>query len=134
MTREAKARKIIEQRGICANIKCNSSESNSCPCLKGCTRSIDSAQMEDEASVFTCQKFLAELRATSDPVNHPDHYTSGGIECIGAIRASMSEEAFKGFLKANVIKYMWRYEKKEKPLEDIKKAYWYLNKLIGELE
>lgn len=67
-----------------------------------------------------------------DPVNHPSHYTDGGIECIDAIKASMSTEAFLGFLKGNVQKYMWRYEKKVAPVEDLKKAQWYLSKLIEE--
>ena len=70
----------------------------------------------------------------SDPVNRPSHYTAGGIECIDAIKASMSTEAFLGFLKGNVQKYMWRYEKKVAPVEDLKKAQWYLSKLIEEQE
>ena len=70
----------------------------------------------------------------SDPVNRPSHYTAGDIECIDAIKASMSTEAFLGFLKGNVQKYMWRYEKKVAPVEDLKKAQWYLSKLIEEQE
>ena len=65
-----------------------------------------------------------------DPVNSPSHYDSGGIECIDAIKASMSHEEFLGYLKGNVQKYMWRYEKKVNPSEDLKKARWYLDKLI----
>lgn len=68
-----------------------------------------------------------------DVVNHPNHYASGGIECWDAIQASMTPEAFRGYLKGNVQKYIWRYEKKEKPLEDLQKARVYLNKLIDEL-
>jgi len=48
----------------------------------------------------------------NDNVNHPIHYTSGGIECLDAIKASMSEEAFKGSLKGNCLKYLWKYEQK----------------------
>ena len=70
----------------------------------------------------------------SDNVNNPYHYTQGSIECIDAIKSSMSKEAFKGFLKGNAIKYLWRYEKKGKPIEDLKKCEWYLNKLIDQLE
>ena len=70
----------------------------------------------------------------SDPVNRPSHYTEGGIECIDAIKASMSTESFLGFLKGNVQKYMWRYEKKVATVEDLKKAQWYLSKLIEEQE
>lgn len=69
-----------------------------------------------------------------DPVNCPSHYTKGGVECIEAIEASMSEEAFNGFLKGNVIKYMWRYESKALPAEDIAKARWYLDRLLKEVQ
>lgn len=69
-----------------------------------------------------------------DPVNRPTHYASGGIECIEAIKASMSREAFLGYLKGNVQKYMWRYEKKVNPVEDLKKARWHLERLIAERE
>ena len=44
-----------------------------------------------------------------DPVEHPSHYCKGGIECIDAIRASMSREAFAGYCKGNLMKYVWRY-------------------------
>ena len=57
-----------------------------------------------------------------DMVNQPGHYTKdGGIECIEAIKASMSSAAFNGYLKGNVMKYIWRYENKNK-LEDLQKA------------
>ena len=71
---------------------------------------------------------------TSDPVNSPSHYASGDIECIDAIKASMTREAFMGYLKGNIQKYMWRYEKKVNPIEDVKKARWYMNKLVDELD
>ena len=74
-----------------------------------------------------------KLEDVSDPVNHPSHYTSGEIECIDAIKASMSKEAFCGFLKGNVQKYLWRYEKKINPAEDIKKAGWYRDHLEKEV-
>ena len=82
--------------------------------------SIDEAMIE-------CHK---DDCAEEDVVNSPSHYNSGGIECIEAIEQSMTEEAFKGYLKGNVQKYMWRYEMKGKPAEDLKKAQWYLNKLV----
>jgi hypothetical protein len=69
----------------------------------------------------------------SDPVNHPAHYTSGGVECIDAIEASMTLEAFKGYLKGNCIKYLYRYENKN-GLEDLKKCLWYLKRLISIVE
>ena len=70
----------------------------------------------------------------SDMVNHPSHYADGGIECIEAIEASMTREAFCGYLKGNAQKYFWRYEKKINPVEDLKKARWYADRLIEVLE
>ena len=65
----------------------------------------------------------------ADMVNSPPHYTQGGIECIDAIRASMSKEAFAGYCKGNVLKYCWRFEHKG-GVEDLEKAQVYLGRLI----
>lgn len=67
----------------------------------------------------------------TDSINQPEHYNAGGIECIDAIRAAMSQVAFEGFLQGNIIKYIWRYRHKN-GLEDLKKAQWYLTLLISE--
>lgn len=66
-----------------------------------------------------------------EKVNHPPHYC-GPIECIDAIEASMSHEAFIGFCKGNVIKYIWRAGSKdsEDAIDDMKKAAWYLDRMI----
>ena len=69
-----------------------------------------------------------------DVVNSPPHYKSGGIEAIEGIEASMGPEAYAGYLKGNIMKYLWRYEKKGKPIEDLKKAQWYLGRLIAAQE
>jgi len=63
-----------------------------------------------------------------DMVNSPPHYNDGEIECIDAIEASMTKEAFRGYLKGNMLKYIWRYENKGGK-EDLDKADWYLTKL-----
>ena len=72
---------------------------------------------------------------SKDNIN-PDHYISDSIECIDAIKASMSAEQFRGHLKACCMKYLWRYENKngveDLKVEDLKKARWYLDKLIAE--
>ena len=65
-------------------------------------------------------------------VENPSHYNAGSIECIEAIRASMSTESYTGYLKGNVQKYVWRYEDKN-GVEDLRKAQWYLNTLIDVL-
>ena len=66
----------------------------------------------------------------ADNVNSPEHYASGDIECIDAIQAAMDRDSFCGFLKGNIMKYLWRYKLKNNPTEDLKKAQWYLDKLI----
>ncbi len=64
-----------------------------------------------------------------DMVGAPKHYNTGNIECIEAIEESMSSVAYKGYLKGNCMKYLWRYDYKGKQVEDLQKAGWYLNKL-----
>ena len=65
----------------------------------------------------------------ADPnVENPAHYTFGAVECIDAIESSLTPEGFKGFLKGNIIKYLWRYEHKNGE-QDLQKAEWYLCRL-----
>ena len=66
----------------------------------------------------------------SDAVNNPAHYNAGDIECIDAIRAALSPEEFRGFLKGNALKYIWRAGKKGDAIQDFKKSSWYIEKLI----
>lgn len=66
---------------------------------------------------------------SSDLVNSPAHYTQSRIECIDAIEASMSPMEFSGFLKGQVMKYIWRYRHKGRAQEDLEKAGWYLHRL-----
>jgi hypothetical protein len=63
-----------------------------------------------------------------DPVNHPEHYTSGNIECLDAIRAALGDN-YKYYVQGNVLKYIWRFNHKN-GLEDLKKARFYLDDLI----
>jgi predicted GTPase len=67
-----------------------------------------------------------------DMVNNPPHYNQTGIECIHAISAA-TDKGFKYYLQGNVMKYLWRFDYKDKPLEDLQKAKWYLEKLIEEV-
>lgn len=72
---------------------------------------------------------LMDEQTEADMVNHPPHYTGGGIECIEAIKAALSPEEFRGFCKGNAFKYVWRHNHKGKPQEQIEKAKWYLNRI-----
>ena len=74
---------------------------------------------------------------TPDMVNSPPHYNvqgADGIECIDAIRASMSNKEFCAYLKGSIMKYLWRHEHKHNPLEDLNKAQWFMNKLRDHVE
>lgn len=71
----------------------------------------------------------------SDMVNHPNHYKSEtGIECIDAIEAATFDlKGIEAVDTANVLKYIWRWKRKN-GLEDLKKARWYLDNLIAHVE
>ncbi len=67
-----------------------------------------------------------------DNVNHPSHYETGKFECIDVMVETQGVEAVKDFCICNAFKYLYRHKNKN-GLEDVKKAIWYLNKLV-ELE
>ena len=67
-----------------------------------------------------------------DMVNSPPHYNQAGIECIDAIRAATGD-GYEYYLQGNIIKYLWRYRYKN-GAQDLKKAQWYLDRLIEEKE
>jgi hypothetical protein len=64
-----------------------------------------------------------------DPVNHPAHYTHGGIETIDFIQAKLTPEEFRGYLKGNILKYGSRLGHKDNDMQDAGKLAWYTNKL-----
>lgn len=70
----------------------------------------------------------------SDPVNHPAHYTDGGIETADFIRAKLGPDGFRAYCIGNALKYLSRAGKKGGWREDLRKAVWYLNRAISEGE
>lgn len=82
-------------------------------------------------------KEAIDYARTADPVEHPPHYNNAGIECIDAMEA-MSEGAdvtpHAAYLWQNAFKYLWRWCYKGKPLEDLRKCRWYLDRLISTQE
>ena len=89
---------------------------------------------DDEKISFTqaCELYSKEESKTmkNDNVNHPAHYTAGGIECIEALKAATTGlEGIEAVCTANAIKYLWRWKYKN-GIEDLKKAKWYINYLI----
>ena len=96
--------------------------------IYGWYKELDQAACENN-EVNCCNK-----ESNSDMVNHPSHYTQGGIECIDALKAAtVSKTGIEAVCTANAIKYLWRYEEKN-GIEDVKKARWYIDRLIKELE
>ena len=92
-----------------------------------------SGELEQPEINFVNVERNDEVEPTNDTVNHPSHYTHGGVECIDAIRASMTADGFCDYCKGNIIKYIWRWRDKG-GVEDLRKASVYLNWLINAAE
>ena len=74
-------------------------------------------------------KDILDKYVQPDPVNHPAHYTHGGIETIDFIQAKLTPEEFRGYLKGNILKYGSRLGHKDNDMQDAGKLNWYTNKL-----
>lgn len=76
-----------------------------------------------------CTKWKGKQKV-SDNVNHPSHYTQGGIECIEAIKAAIGHlQGYEAACVYNIMKYVWRFDFKN-GVEDLKKARRFLDDLI----
>ena len=95
--------------------------------------SIDDATPAEWDTVAALNNLSIRKSKKVDPEDQPDHYNKGSIEAIEAIKASMPEHEFNGYLKGNALKYLWRYDYKGKPVEDLRKCRWYIERLIKEL-
>lgn len=76
---------------------------------------------------------IFEESLSEDNINNPQHYKQYTLEAIEGIKGSMSKEEFQGYLKGAALKYLWRYKYKQAPVEDLRKAKWYLNQLLKEV-
>lgn len=106
---------------------------------------LDDEDLEQVYNVMLADKDMVAVRnvankeyvapnAKLDMVNHPNHYNQGKVECIDAMAAAtVNKRGIEAICVSNVIKYLFRYEAKN-GLEDVKKAQFYLNRLIDELE
>ena len=72
---------------------------------------------------------MFEKPSTGDSVDHPPHYNNNKIECIDYLEDSLGD-GFEYYLEGNVKKYLHRWRYKNEPVEDLRKARWYLEKLI----
>ena len=72
--------------------------------------------------------------ASKDMVNSPSHYTQGNIECIDAIEEVVKHlDGMEAMCTGNAIKYLWRWKHKN-GTEDLKKAVWYIQRMIDEFD
>ena len=93
-------------------------------------RSMGAAsEREAMITVMTLKNYEILTYPQHFDVNHPKHYNKGKIEVIDAI-----EDWELSFCDGNVIKYVARHRHKGKPIEDLKKAKWYLERLIQQYE
>lgn len=97
---------------------------------------VEELTSDRQVLLATIEMASAPVTATaeSDPVNHPAHYTAGGIECIDAIEAAtVGLTGGLAYSTGAAIKYLWRWSRKN-GAEDLRKARWYIDRLIGEVE
>ena len=78
------------------------------------------------------KKWQSPTKEVGTSAINPAHYKDTPIQFIDAVKAAMTTEQYLGFLRGNVIKYLWRYENKGGK-QDLEKAEWYLKRLIEEL-
>jgi hypothetical protein len=84
---------------------------------------------------FTLESYFKGLNKITmaddkDMVNSPAHYTQGDIECIDAIAQVVKDlDGMEAMCTGNAIKYLWRWKHKN-GIEDLKKAQWYLQRMI----
>lgn len=91
-------------------------------------------QNQNWADKILPDTIVVSTKIPPDAVNHPAHYTQGGIECIDALTAATTGlNGIEAVCTANAIKYLWRWKLKN-GVEDLKKAQFYINYLINKLE
>lgn len=75
------------------------------------------------------------MNEKSDAVNHPAHYCQDEqIECIDAMRAALGHDGFVAHCRGTAIKYLWRCGLKDDEAQELRKAAWYIDRAIRELE
>jgi hypothetical protein len=91
-------------------------------------RWINTNALSEDAKDALASKLITMEEPVSDPVNHPSHYKTGGIETIDFIEAKQFN-----YNMGNAVKYISRAEYKGNKKQDLEKAVWYLNREIGRL-
>jgi hypothetical protein len=107
---------------------------------KFCGKKVEILDIEDNEYIIEdnfyindlCIDFQADM-GHFDVVQRPKHYADKEIEVIDYIQDTLTKEEFQGYLSGNILKYISRYNHKN-GVEDLKKAKYYLEKLISILE
>jgi hypothetical protein len=101
--------------------------------VQGVTMSLsDKTNLTDDQMrrvVINSMKDKARMQRSIDDVNQPPHYKIGGIETIDIIKAKLTPDEFRGYLKGNVVKYLTRAGHKDDAGKDVDKMVWYATKL-----
>ncbi len=106
-------------------------ECKGCPLELLSTRESDYCDWDSGADFDVHYAFGLAFPQTADNVNRPSHYTAGKVECIDAMESAViGLEGMEAVLTAQVLKYLWRWKKKN-GVEDLRKAEWYLKRLIA---
>ena len=98
------------------------------PPPKGGTQ-LSNRKLRMQGTLIELPITMEEPEVEVDMVNHPPHYTAGGIETIDYIQAKLTPEEFRGYLRGNILKYSSRAGLKGDADEDLGKMVWYANKL-----
>lgn len=91
---------------------------------------LESTTSEWPSSAMPNERPRRKEPSVSDPVN-PNHYKSGSVECIDALRAALTPEEFRGYCKGSAMAYLWRLGQKDAPEQEARKASWYISWLAG---
>jgi len=97
------------------------------------TDTVDLTTPQEREAILDLLAEEAQEDGLYDNVDKPSHYNTGNIECIEAIEEALTDQEIRGYFKGNCLKYLWR-EQYKNGLEDLKKARWYLDRLIKRLE
>jgi len=75
------------------------------------------------------------MSAFDDVVNSPRHYKKPGaeIEAIDALKSALGKDGFIAYCRGNAMKYIWRCDSKGKMAEDLRKAQWYISKILNDI-
>lgn len=121
---------------VCEICNCILDDDLKCPECEICNgekmeEKIKIPTVDEKAQWYLDRIDQAKEEEKFDEVNNPPHYTiRGGIECIDYIKQVLGPEGFAYWCWGNVIKYQHRHEYKGKPIQDMEKAQFYLNKWI----